>query len=217
MWLGINIGYFETASNFTIRCYFVIFLYFYIPNVLKFYYNVRKISVKIQGVKKLAKVKRFAVMLIFFVFLWVTVNDSINAFNVISGFLLCGLSIYISSKLLLINYVKEFSLPLFKTLHYIIFMFCSIYKAGITATISILKGDVKPTFTTVKIDEKIKSTFLHNIIANSVTLTPGTITVENNEGNLTIMCLHKNTAKQSPINDFEPFMKSIQNSLNNAE
>ncbi len=162
----------------------------------------------------MGKIKRTLAIMVIFVALWVISNDAISAFNILTGVLLCALSIYVSCKLLNIDYTKEFSLPIVKTARYILFLITSIYKAGFIATLKILTGDIDPYFTKVEIDSDIKNSFLHNIIANSVTLTPGTITVENNKGKLTVLCLHKASAEKSPIEDFEPFMKGIQQELN---
>ncbi len=153
-------------------------------------------------------------MLALFVISWLVVNNGFSIFNIIIGIALCALSIFVSGKLLELKYIKEFYLPFFATVKYIFFMFYSIYKAGFQATYMILKGDVSPIFTDVKINKEIKNTYLHNIIANSVTLTPGTITIDSNNGDIKILCLHKTTAKESTISNFEPFMLEVQNKLN---
>ncbi len=161
-------------------------------------------------------IKNKVVVIAIFTLLWLFVNESFTPMSLALSVILCALSVYISGKLLEIDYAVEFAMPPLKAIKYILFMFYSVYMSGFRATYYILTGKVHPSFVKVKIDEKIENEFLQNIIANSVTLTPGTITVDKKGDMLTILCLHKDDTK-SPISDFEPFMLDMQKSMSCEE
>ena len=66
-----------------------------------------------------------------------------------------------------------------------------IFKAGITAIPTIITGEANPGFIDIKteVPEGLASTAL----ANSITLTPGTVTVEKKGQNLKVLWLNKTT------------------------
>lgn len=78
-------------------------------------------------------------------------------------------------------------LPLF--LAYLAVLFWQILKANITVIRLIFAGPkrIEPVLIRVRVD--LKTSMARYILANSITLTPGTITVRSEDGILTIHCL----------------------------
>ncbi len=140
-------------------------------------------------------------------------NDGATPINIAAGILVCIASIIITNFMLGYNYIDAFSLPLLKLIKYVGFMLVAIYVSGIQATCMIITGKIQPDFVECQIDKRVKSPFLHNVIASSITLTPGTITVENKDGLLTVLCLHRRADDPPPSAQFEPQIIKIQESL----
>ncbi len=144
--------------------------------------------------------------------IWIVMNDGFTWFNIISGIIVVIFSLCLSSYLLGFNYVKVFYLPVFKFVKYILFLIVKIYASGISATYMIVTGKIKPGFVKCSIDKRIKNVCIHNIIASSITLTPGTITVDNKNGELTVLSLHCDETNPNAV--FEPRLLEMEYALN---
>ena len=78
---------------------------------------------------------------------------------------------------------------------YICVLVWEIFKANIIAVryICMAKYDIEPALVTF--DVPLKTAFGRMILANSITLTPGTITVEQKENHYVVHCLDKDMAE----------------------
>ncbi len=142
---------------------------------------------------------------------WVVMNEGGSIANVVTGICVTAFSIFATGQLLDFDYLKIFSLPPFAFIRYLLFLLKEIYLGGISATIIILTGKTDPAFVTSRINAEIKTVFLHNVLATSITLTPGTITVVNNDGVLTVLSMHGK--KQNPAQGFETQLLKIEKSM----
>ncbi len=147
---------------------------------------------------------------LFMLLIWVIMNDGALGLNTIFGALVTITAIFVSGKLLGFDYADVFSLPPLRMFTYILFMIREIYVAGFRATRMIITGDINPGFVTVSLDSRIKSPYLRNLVATSITLTPGTITVDQKNGDLVVLCLHCSAEAPSPAVAFEHRMVKIQ-------
>ncbi len=145
-----------------------------------------------------------------FTCIWVIINDGIGLYNYFLGIIVSILCLYISSKLLGFDYVKTFSLPAFPMIKYLFFMFISIYKAGFITTYRIITGKIAPTILDFHIDPSINNVLLHHIIGTSITLTPGTITIENVDKKLKVLCLHFEKDEELPSVQFEKHLVKME-------
>ncbi len=141
---------------------------------------------------------------------WLIINESIDIFHIVSGVIVTAICLLISNRLLGYSYKYAFFLPPIRFILYLVFLLQKIYLSGIKATGYIIKGDVAPCFTTTKINKEIKNAYLHDILATSITLTPGTITVDNKEGELTVLSMHKDDPDTSLEDRLLVLMKSSQ-------
>ncbi len=139
---------------------------------------------------------------------WLIMNDGASLFNIISGIIVSAICLFTTSYLLDFSYTKAFMLPPLKFIKYVLFLFKEIYISGIKATIAIITGKVNLSFVTNKINPNIKNVYLHNILATSITLTPGTITVDNTDGTLTVLTMH--SENKNPGETFEPLLIEME-------
>ncbi len=162
----------------------------------------------------LRKVSYCIIPLLFFI-IWIIMNDGLTLFNIICGVVVVAVSLCLSSYLLGFNYIKVFHLPVLAFLKYMFFLLVKIYASGISATFMIITGKINPGFVKHSVDKRIKNVYLHNIIASSITLTPGTITVDNNEGELTVLALHADDSDVGVV--FEASLLEIEGMLENQK
>ncbi len=128
---------------------------------------------------------------------WLIINESIAVICIISGVIVTAMCLFVTNHLLGYNYINAFFLPPIRFVIYLVFLLKEIYLSGIKATMHIISGDVSPGFITAKINKEIKNVYLHDILATSITLTPGTITVENKDGELTVLSMYKDNPAAS--------------------
>ncbi len=142
--------------------------------------------------------------------IWIILNDKLSVQNILTGILASCLSLYATYRLVGFEYVKIFYIPIRKVLKYAFFMLKEIYIAGIYATYYILTGKTHAKFIHCKIDSKIKNQFLKQLVGNSITMTPGTITVVNDDGKLIVLCLHNDEPEHMLCRPFEEKLLDIQ-------
>ncbi len=140
---------------------------------------------------------------------WLVMNETLSFVSIGLGILVTVACLWTTNRLLGFRYSQVFFLPPLNLLQYLAFLFKEIYRNGIRATIMIIKGDAKPNFVTFRIHKDIKNEFLHNMLASSITLTPGTVTVENKKGVFTVLSVH--AEEKNPQDAFEPLLLSLEN------
>ena len=83
----------------------------------------------------------------------------------------------------------------FSIVGYIILLIIEILKANINAVKMIFSSRYELEPVMITFQSPLKSEFLNVILANSITLTPGTITVSMENGMFVVHCLAKELAK----------------------
>ncbi|MGM9604938.1 MAG: Na+/H+ antiporter subunit E [Faecousia sp.] len=93
---------------------------------------------------------------------------------------------------------------------YIPVLFWEIIKAGLVVARDILfrRYVVTPTLVTFRTD--LKTDFGRFLLANSITLTPGTITVQVEGDKLTVHCLDKSMLDTSPDGTFQRWIRKME-------
>lgn len=99
---------------------------------------------------------------------------------------------------------------IFYIIEYIFLLLYEVLKANISVAFLVLsiKPNISPVFITHQV--KLKSDFLKTILANSITLTPGTITVSLENDSLLIHCLTEAFAKDFQNSKFEKILLRIE-------
>lgn len=124
---------------------------------------------------------------------WVVLNSSITMETVLIGLLICILVEIFIYKYLGISYRSEIKffkkLPLM--IKYLFILIVEVYKANLDIIKLVLsrKPEIKPALKYIRTD--LKSKVSRVALANSITLTPGTITVTMNQDELLIHAIHE--------------------------
>ena len=85
-----------------------------------------------------------------------------------------------------------------------------IVKANLTVAGMILKQDFEPRPQLVQFDVPLEKNRHRVALANSITLTPGTITVQVNGDLLTVHCLDKSMLDTSPDGTFQRWIRKME-------
>lgn len=93
---------------------------------------------------------------------------------------------------------------------YLPVLFWEILKAGLVVGRDILFRRYRLTPTLVTFQTDLKTDFGKFLLANSITLTPGTITVEVKGDRLTVHCLDKSMLDTSPDGTFQRWIRKME-------
>ncbi|HOI47283.1 MAG TPA: Na+/H+ antiporter subunit E [Bacilli bacterium] len=151
--------------------------------------------------------KVFLVMMTF----WLLLTLSLDLVSVLMGFVISVMVSIFSKNVLLEGGQTLFhGIKLWKLVIYIIVLFYEIFKSAISYIIIVLKHHYEPIVFELTLEEADPVKI--GIIANSITLTPGTITIDSTETSITVMMLAKPGTPlqelQKPIIDkYEKYLK----------
>lgn len=134
--------------------------------------------------------------MIFFIFIiinifWVIFTERINLEIITIGVVIGAAIIKINSKSiegLLKNSYFRLSSVIYIT-QYIILLLKEVIIANFQVAILVLSPEPKIKPRIISFQTKLKEPLLRTILANSITLTPGTLTIEVNEDKYTVHCL----------------------------
>lgn len=151
-------------------------------------------------------------MLLFFFLLWIIFNGAITTEIVIFGVVIAFLMFAFVCKFM------DFSLRKEKLLYlragyfiwYLAVLLVEIIKANVIVCQFILAGKdaTKPAIVSFK--TTLQSTFTRVILANSITLTPGTITVSLKEDELIVHCLDESLAEGMDCSIFVTMLEKME-------
>ena len=163
-------------------------------------------------VNKIYSQIKFSVILLL---LWLLVNGEINLNTLLIGFFGSFTVTYFSYDLLLDRKGKHFkSIPVSKLLRYFLSLFVEIFKSAYVFSINVFKKEFVPTV--FKISLEHLDPVRVAIVANSITLTPGTISIEIVDQSIYVMVLAKPGASieslEKPIREhFEKLLDTEKN------
>ena len=123
---------------------------------------------------------------------WIIFNGRLTVETAVIGVILSGLLVLFACKILKYPIKKELQLIkiLPRLIGYFFYLFGQLIIANITVIRFTLSPKKKVKSVIVTFDVDIKSNFFLTLLANSITLTPGTLTVEmNKKGTYKIHCL----------------------------
>lgn len=142
--------------------------------------------------------------------IWCALNEKFNIATLLSGILVSFVTLYLL-KILQPPTSKTFNYGtgVIGLVRYLVFVVIDIYKSAFRAIRHILKGEINPQF--VASSTRIKKPWLQALIANAITLTPGTVTIHLNDGEYTILWLYPlsvrpKSIKKALIQDFEDLL-----------
>ena len=144
---------------------------------------------------------------------WVILRENFTLLSVLTGIIISAGCVYFCYRLFPRSKTQDINL--FRFLIYLLFLLGQIYKAGFWAVKVTLKGARSEIIET---KTKISSLFLRTILANSITLVPGSVSLEMKDDVITVLWLmEKNTnslqtkeAAESIIGRLEKMLLKVQ-------
>lgn len=119
---------------------------------------------------------------------WMILTLNFELINLIVGFITSIIVTIFSASILLDETESKFKTPKFLILlKYFLRLIFEIYKSSFSHIVRIINKDCNPIIVKVTLD--LKDPYLIMLIANSITLTPGTITVDTDKNKLTVLVI----------------------------
>ncbi len=151
-------------------------------------------------------------MYLLFFAAWIIFNANITTEIVIFGLVIAALVFAFMCKFMDYSIQKEktFYKKIFLFLGYLIVLVKEIIKSNITVVQMVLSRNEIPEPVIVKFRTNLKSDTARVILANSITLTPGTITVSLEGDELTVHCLDKSLAEGMEDSVFVKMLEKME-------
>lgn len=145
----------------------------------------------------------FIVLLIF----WSLLTLNITLINIIIGVLVSLVIAYFSYSIIYQTSMQKQKMKLSKLPIYLFILFFQIYRSSFTYIYRMFSKNCYPTI--IEIDIEISNPFIISIIANSITLTPGTVTIDYIDHKLILLafCNSKHNEEKIKTDIKKSFMK----------
>lgn len=149
--------------------------------------------------------------ILFFVF-WIVLNGNFTLEIALFGAAISFVVYLFCQKFLGYNFRKELRLyrMLFRYLGYAGLVVLEIFKANLDVLKIIFDFKHKPDAVLVHFDIDLKTNAARTALSNSITLTPGTITVFQEEGEYTVHCLDKSFADGMDESSFVKHLRKTE-------
>ncbi len=151
-------------------------------------------------------------MLLFFFLLWLIFNGAITTEILIFGVVIAFLMFAFVCKFMDYSIRKEKLLYLRSVyfIWYLTVLIVEIIKANMAVCQLILSGKEAVEPSIVTFDTTLESSFARVILANSITLTPGTITVSLKGNQLIVHCLDKSLSEGMDTSVFVKMLEKME-------
>lgn len=120
--------------------------------------------------------KRAFYLTAFCTFFWCVLHESFTPDIIISGFFLSAFVVFFHQRFLSLSNFLSYQLPLSVLIRYPFLLLSQIIKASLQTASIVLKNQVHPAI--VIVPSYLQSEWYRTIVANSITLTPGTVSVD---------------------------------------
>jgi len=140
-----------------------------------------------------------------YILFWLILAQTLNLERILIGILICIVVFLFNKEFLTINQKNKSSLisNIKYMFIYIAILIKEIFKSNFHVAKIVLSPKLKIATSIVTINTKLKSDFNKTILANSITLTPGTLTLDMKDDKLIIHCLDMKTAISLENSSFE--------------
>ena len=124
-------------------------------------------------------------LIFLFTVIYVILSENMNGLTVGLGVIAGSVAIILTNKILEIDYVKMFQINSRLILTYFWVILRDTYVMGFDTIIRIFKGNIKPNFIHYRSD--LNDELLTVLLANAITMPPGTITVDRKGNEMTVL------------------------------
>jgi multicomponent Na+:H+ antiporter subunit E len=147
---------------------------------------------------------------------WIILAQNFNIERIVVGLIICIVIYSFNMDLLKTNEDDHrFSMAHMKySLLHVAILIKEIFKSNFHVAKIVLSPKLNISPSVVTIDTKLKSDFNKTILANSITLTPGTLTLDVFQDRLLVHCLDVEAAKGIVNNSFESILLKKEESNN---
>ena len=123
-------------------------------------------------------------------FLWIILNENLDMYSFIIGFFMSLFVVRFTEKFFMKScYYDKIDIPLRTYILYPFYLIFKIYTSGFIALYLILTGTLRPKITSIT--TSLTDELLISLLANSITLTPGTISVDKQDGTICVLYLDR--------------------------
>ncbi len=153
---------------------------------------------------------KYLVLFVLFALIYMILREAVSPAIFILGLAFAVFAVAVSDRFLLEDrYIDTFKFNIFRFITYIVYLVYKIIVSGIKAAGLTISGKAGHTMFTFK--TTLDSDFKCNLLANSITLTPGTVTVNREGGKLLILQLvpEGEGSKTQDIEKFENKLKRL--------
>jgi len=127
-------------------------------------------------------------MMIVFTIIWIILMEEFRISTVLVGVVISTICVIFCRKFLPLEQIS--GVNYFKFFVYIFYLLGQIYIGALASIKLVIKGAKADV---VEIRTDIKNDFLKVMLANSITLVPGSVTLELKEDRITVLLLHEKT------------------------
>lgn len=132
--------------------------------------------------------------------LWCAWSESIAPQTILTGAGFSVLALLLTSRFLLRDsYASRFLLPPSTVLRYLGVLFVEIFRSGVHAIAVTLTG--RMNVGVVRIPTALRDPLHGTLVANAITLTPGTVTIDYHEGRFTVVWIEAREGDSREIAD----------------
>lgn len=141
--------------------------------------------------RKIAGFRNFLLVFLTMLSFWLLLSGKFDLFHIFAGIVSSLVVALFSGKLILSNPTDRGGIvfEIFRFVHYTIWLIYQIFISGIDVTKRVFKVKMPINPGIIKCRPKLKSDVALTILANSITLTPGTMTLDISDGEIFIHCL----------------------------
>jgi multicomponent Na+:H+ antiporter subunit E len=159
--------------------------------------------------------KNFAVIFLILLSVWVMLNNTFQTEVLVTGIIIAlVISAIACRRCELFRDLKLTPKSFFYTVVYFIIFFFELIKSNIDVTLRVLNPSLPINPGIVEVKTVLKSKYARMVLANSITLTPGTLTVEIADDSLFIHWIDVESediqsASEKIVSNFEKYLKEI--------
>ncbi|MGH4138152.1 Na+/H+ antiporter subunit E [Clostridium sp.] len=145
---------------------------------------------------------------------WVVISGNAKVETICIGIIISLLVSRLNKDLMCSNTKINFRKNIMPWIVYTIILIKEILVSNFNVAKIVLSPKLVISPQIVTINTKIKTDFHKTIFANSITLTPGTLTISMDRDNITVHCLKEEFAKGLINSDFEKIILKVEEDMN---
>lgn len=141
---------------------------------------------------------------------WVILNENARPATILTGFAVSVVAVWLTNRYVLLgSYRRTYSIRPLAAGWYALRLFFAIYLAGFLALVKMVRGNFNVGIVDVETD--LDSDLAIALLANSITLTPGTVTLDRTGSRLRVIWLDAGSAsaEQTPRAVKGPFERLL--------